>query len=417
MKKTFAFFTIETGIAHVARSLALAEELHKRGRRTIFALPKRKWSIFKNTKLRFIDVSPCSKIESINVVNIVRNAPFLKKLALEDLTILKKYHPDGVIVDFRPSTISAGIHLGIPTYCLTGSTALPYISYIPNLFQLSPLIVSPVSRLIQLLVARAKRKYLMSPLVNLMKGLGTSMSDSEFTGKIKYLVPESPSYLPMQNTRQNVFFVGHLTWKGFYQDKPSWLNHLNLTDKKTVYVSFGGTGFDKSKLISLCSHLVKKGYIVIVSSGTIAEPSDFPVKDGKLFVEKFLPSAEVLPKVDFVICHGGYGTMIESVTAGKPVIAIPFNPDQWLHAVRFQELGLGICTVNSSLSHLIKTITLDWEGFQKLSSATAEEKILNAADDISNNYDHYKKAIDKFKNRILPNQGAEFAADIVESKT
>jgi len=410
-KKTIVFFPIEVGLAHVVRSLGLADELQKRGNNIIFVLPKRKWSLLKNSKITPIDISPCSPNESISVINIIKNRTLLQKLASEDLALLKKYHPDCAIVDFRPSAIAASVHLKIPTFCLTGSLALPYTHYVPHFFNLK--ILNPfVYDITQLLISYAKKKYLIGTLLQIAQTLGSQMNENEFVDRITYLVPEESFYLPLAHPRENVHYIGHLLWAGFNHFKTDSL-HTFFPNGKTVYVSFGGTGFNPSKLISLSSALIRKGYKVIISSSTIAKPEDFsPHKN--LFVSPFLSTKEVLERVDAVICHGGYGTMIEAVLAKKPVIAIPFNPDQWIHAVRFKELGIGVNAINSPFLRLYNALTLNWKNFQKITSSISEEEIVAQLENVLQNYQVFHKRLQTFNRKISLQTGAERGADIIE---
>ena len=55
--KTLLFFPVEIGLAHSCRSLAIAEELQARGHRVIFALPKRKQTIIRNSPIPCIVLS------------------------------------------------------------------------------------------------------------------------------------------------------------------------------------------------------------------------------------------------------------------------------------------------------------------------------------------------------------------------
>lgn len=410
--KTIIFFPIEIGLAHIVRSLGIAEELKKRGHKVIFALPKRKWFLLRNSVIKPVDISQCSNTERIGVVKIVKNVPLLHRLANDDIKLLEKYRPDCSVVDFRISAVAASLHKKIPTYCISGSSSLPFDCYLPDVFTRSPL--SPViSSATRYIVLKAKEKFLINMLVNLIKKLGTNIGTKDLLHGIDYLVPENSSYLPLKNKLTNVHYVGHLTWNGFNHNKLNFKDVFSNSNK-IVYISFGGTGFNKSKFTSITSSILNAGYNAIVTTGTIAEPSDFP-SGRNLKVFKFLSAKDILPFVDAVVCHGGYGTMIEAALAGKPSIGIPFNPDQWLHSYRFQELGIGKCIINSPFRRLVKTISLDWEGFQEMAASISESQIINGLDTIFVNYQTYKKSLKHFKNENLNINGEVRAANIIES--
>jgi UDP:flavonoid glycosyltransferase YjiC (YdhE family) len=49
-------------------------------------------------------------------------------------------------------------------------------------------------------------------------------------------------------------------------------------------------------------------------------------------VETYVPQAQVLGRADLVVCHGGSGTMLASLGAGLPVVAMPQGADQFINA-------------------------------------------------------------------------------------
>ncbi|MEZ4599376.1 MAG: glycosyltransferase [Syntrophotaleaceae bacterium] len=53
----------------------------------------------------------------------------------------------------------------------------------------------------------------------------------------------------------------------------------------------------------------------------------------------WLPGAYMISMADLVIFHGGYGTMMEIVTSGKPSIVIPFHSEQESNGRRLERLG------------------------------------------------------------------------------
>jgi UDP:flavonoid glycosyltransferase YjiC (YdhE family) len=49
----------------------------------------------------------------------------------------------------------------------------------------------------------------------------------------------------------------------------------------------------------------------------------------------------VLPSVDLVVTHAGFGTLMFSAGAGKPTLCLPNGRDQNDNAARAEALGLG----------------------------------------------------------------------------
>ena len=64
--------------------------------------------------------------------------------------------------------------------------------------------------------------------------------------------------------------------------------------------------------------------------------------DPDFFISKWTPQAELLqdPAIKVVITHCGWGGTLETLTAGKPIVAIPFFGDQPINASLLKERGV-----------------------------------------------------------------------------
>ncbi|MBI3366072.1 hypothetical protein HY041_00390 [Candidatus Roizmanbacteria bacterium] len=411
-QKTILFFPIEIGLAHILRSLSIAEELKRRNHKVYIVLPKRKHKHFERTTVPFLNTRQIIKKDSIEIINLLQNPTLIANLAKEEAKIVRKYKADAIVVDYRPSALIPPVIANIPTFFITGSTGLPYGFCLPKFLNIPNILFKMIiAPLVNFFIGIVKYQYFLLPTYKAVKLFDSNIQLMDIIDNIHYLVVEERSYLSNESKRNNVHYIGHTLWKGFENHSPPWINKIS-PDGNTVYISFGGTGFDKLKLFALAIALIKKGYRTIVSCGTIAEPEEFP-KLKNLFVEKFVPGNEIAKRVDLVVCHGGYGTIIESVVAGKPFVSLPFNPDQLLHSFRMQELGLGICISNSMLQNLITILRLDWTSLQNMSSQIPVEKVVKAVESIFIHYDQYKSRIENYSKKITMN-GDKKAADIIE---
>ena len=60
-------------------------------------------------------------------------------------------------------------------------------------------------------------------------------------------------------------------------------------------------------------------------------------------VERWWPQRDVMPQASAMAGHGGFGTTMEGLASGVPMVVVPlFASDQILNAVRVQETGAGI---------------------------------------------------------------------------
>lgn len=403
-KKTFIFFPVEAGLAHITRSLAIAEELVKRKNRVIFALTKNKQFLVTNKNIEVLDIGEFFNDEQS--IEKIKDPSYLSPFILEEIKILKKYKPDVAVVDFRLSAIVSCKIVDIPTVFITNSDGLPFQTYLPNL-KLPKLFQVLMIPLFNFVISNFKSQYFKA-LLQAARLFSKKFQMNDLYD-LTYIIPEPKDYLPVQNNKFDIYYVGPIWWNGFNNFRPLWLKNIK-SDGKTIYLTFGGTGYDPKKLLILSEALVKKGYRVIVSSSNIVNPEQFK-KIEDLYVEKFLPGFEVCQRVDLVVCHGGIGTMAQALLSKKPVVAVPFNPDQYLHAFRFEELGLGKCVPNLKLIDLIR---LDWENYEQKGRDLPIERILDAIEKVLNGKDWFKDSIEKYRKKFSTGEAHKKAADIIE---
>lgn len=407
--KTYVFFSTEAGLAHVTRSLAVAKELKRRGARIIFAVGKEKHGFVRKAGLQPVDV-PTALPEGLAVDAMLKwqDETFVYSVAKVDYEIIKKYNPDCVIVDFRSPSVAASLAARVPTFFLTGSGGLPYGCWIPG-FGLPKTIHHALTPLLQQYIWSKKRSFFQA-MISAARMLGEQTTVEQAIHRIRFIVPEISSYLPSTNRSLHISYVGPIFWDRFTSYRPSWLKSIR-PDGRTIYLSFGGTGYDASKLVALASELVEQGYRVIVSASTIAPIEAFP-KHPDLFVTSYVDGLEASRRADVIVCHGGYGTIMQAAIAGKPIVAIPFNPDQLLHSLRWQELGLGVCLVRLKLSAFFP---LRWEKIMNLGSTVSDDRILKAVESVLSRRKDYNVSIQTFTRLLSKRSGVSLAADVIET--
>lgn len=405
--KTIIFFPVEPGIAHVTRCLAIAGVLKKRGHRVIFAICKEKQQLPRQAEMEVVSLPIFLRDDFARWIETLKDPKQYLSTVREELQVLKWFKPDVAVVDFRLTAILASRMCGVPTVFITGSGGLPYGCYIPNPgyprflhYLLQPLF--------QKASGRAKQPYI-DGLLTAGTMLGHTYTTNDLFDQMVYLIPEVNGYLPAADNTLKRHYVGPIFWEGFAHYTPPWLEKIS-PDGHTVYVSFGGTGLDGQKLVDLSALLVERGYRVVVSSSNIVDIKAFP-QHPRLFVTKYISGRDICRRVDIVVCHGGYGTMMQAALSGKPVVAVPFNPDQILHSLRFQELALGKTVMNLDLMTIFR---LNWKKLQMLASSVSNEQISDAVSLILSDDSKYKTAIERFMISYNLMEGNIKAADIIE---
>lgn len=78
----------------------------------------------------------------------------------------------------------------------------------------------------------------------------------------------------------------------------------------------------------------------LVTTGPELDPARLRGGNGIVIVRS-APHTEVLDHVDLVITHGGHGTVLKSLVAGRPMLVLPHGRDQHDNAVRVTARGAG----------------------------------------------------------------------------
>lgn len=409
-RKTILFFPVEPGIAHITRCLAIAQVLKNRGQRVIFAICREKQAFLKQAGMEAVPVSIFLHEDLWKWITTLKNPRHHLPLVQEELEILAKYKPDLVVVDFRLTAIVSAKIAGVPAVFVTHSGGLPTGCHIPNLGY-PRFLHRFLLPFVQQTVRYAKAPF-VNALVQAAWELGYTLTAEDILKYPTYLIPEAANYLPANQDTISRSYVGPIFWNGFTKYRPAWLKNIK-PDGKTVYVTFGGTGYDSQKLIDLCRTLVMQGFRVIVSCSTIAEITAFP-RHKRLYVAKYISGWDISQRVDIVVCHGGYGTMMQAALSGVPVVAMPFNPDQIVHSLRFQELGLGKTVLKISPFDLIR---LDWTRLQELAGSIPSDRIKEAIIEILTDYPKYLRSIKQFKAGADFSAGSQKAAQVIERLT
>jgi UDP:flavonoid glycosyltransferase YjiC (YdhE family) len=157
-----------------------------------------------------------------------------------------------------------------------------------------------------------------------------------------YLDAYPPSFQPLH--------VGDLAPKHYvlrpvpYQvgDVPQlpWLDELD--GRPTAYVTMG-TVFNRvaDAIARVLDALAGEQLNVVATIGDNGNSACLR-PGARVWIERYLPLAAILDRVDVVICHGGYNTVVAALVAGKPMLCLPLGADQHYNAFRVSASGAGL---------------------------------------------------------------------------
>ncbi|KPJ00052.1 Ecdysteroid UDP-glucosyltransferase [Papilio xuthus] len=159
----------------------------------------------------------------------------------------------------------------------------------------------------------------------------------------------------------NVVYIGGI-YKDAEQDLPEDLKlFLNASKHGVIYFSLGSN----VKSSQLCTETIamflevfsQLPYDVIWKwdKGQLLTPKN-------IMISEWLPQSSLLkhPKVKLFITHGGLQSTEEAISAGVPLIGIPFYGDQFYNVERYEQfkIGVKIDIYNITKQHLYETIMM-----------------------------------------------------------
>ena len=138
-------------------------------------------------------------------------------------------------------------------------------------------------------------------------------------------------------------FIGPVQWAP-KTVRPAWWNEA-LEHHPLAYVCMGSSG-NQNVLAKVVEALAGMG----VRSMVAGSPKALEHSPAKAWVEPFIDGAEAAAICDIVVCNGGSPSTYQALAAGKPVVGICGNLDQYLNMHHIGRAGAGLTLRSDSLS-------------------------------------------------------------------
>ena len=370
--KHILFFAETVTLAHMARCVALAKELHNSGNYIItIAADDRYDDIVGSLPFRRIPLYSISSqyFEKKLAKGLpIYNAQILSSYVNEELRIIDEINPDFIIGDFRISlSISCQIKK-IPYATITNAYWSPYadIEY--------PVPEIPITKFFGVVMAQ-KIFNVVRPLIFKLHTLAFNKVCKEFRCPVlSYDLREIythadytfygdiQSLVPMNALPSNHIFIGPVLWSAKVP-LPVWWESLPA-DKPIVFITLGSSG-DYSLLPWLIKTL---SYMAVTVICVTAKKYVIENSYANVFMTDFLPSDLTVKKADIVITNGGSSMAYQCIAENKYIIGFPSNLDQYLMMSLVEKGGYGKLirsgkvnaniieqTVNHALSQINRT--------------------------------------------------------------
>ncbi|NRD27789.1 glycosyltransferase [Frigoribacterium sp. VKM Ac-2836] len=109
-----------------------------------------------------------------------------------------------------------------------------------------------------------------------------------------------------------------------------------------VYVSFGSFLSVRSDVLGRVAEALRRVGVraaIALGSGDRADLGEVPPD---WLVREFLPQVTLLDAAAAAVTHGGNNSVTEAMTAGVPVVVLPFSTDQFAGAAALERTGVGV---------------------------------------------------------------------------
>ncbi|HWS85163.1 MAG TPA: macrolide family glycosyltransferase [Ktedonobacteraceae bacterium] len=145
-------------------------------------------------------------------------------------------------------------------------------------------------------------------------------------------------------------------------------------EQPILYISLGTVFNNQPEFFKMCFEAFgEQPWQVVLSRGKHVDPAALgPVPDNFL-VSPYVPQLEILSRTQVFVTHGGMNSTMESLYYGVPMVAIPQMLEQAMTARRITEMGLGIALEKEAVN-----VTMLREAVERVANgSTFRERVQN----------------------------------------
>lgn len=356
-KPVILFFQFDL-MSHIFRSLRLAKVLNNTY--DVYMRESEKYSKYiENSgvkEFKCIDFDPETSVKKLGEYDFSwLNEKNLEKIFLAQVDVINKYKPDIVIGDTSFSLKMAAEQTGVKYISILNGYFTKYYKLTREL-SLSHPISKYISRLPKGILNPIVRYKEAENFMLILKEFNKVRAKYSLSGTDNYLdeiegnsniICDLPEIFPQKNLPENYHFIGPL----FYENRIS--NGVDKksidSNKKTILVSLGSSSdWDRFKFLN--DNEFSKYNIIIAGNNHNILHAPFLIKTS------FVNFNELHSILDLVICHGGNGTLSNSLVHKIPVLCLPLQPEQHWNTQRIGKMGYGQSIETIKLKRIIKVI-------------------------------------------------------------
>lgn len=345
-KPRILFVADAVTLAHVVRPVTLATALDPAQYEVRFATDPRYEATIGPLPFpveRIHTISPGQFARALAHGSPIFNASDYERYVAEDLELIARLRPDVVVGDFRLSLAISARVARVPYVNVSNAYWSPYA----RVRQVIPEItlariagarvgqavfdwVRGIGYAVHVLPAnRIRKKHGLAPLP---LDFRYALADGDVT--LYSDVPEIISMGPLPATH---VFAGPIPWSPPV-GLPEWWTRASAAPRdRIVYVSLGSSG-PPGVFTKVLAALASSPVTVIAAS---VKPLDPALVPANAFVAPLLPGDQAASLAAAVVCNGGSPTSYQGLTAGRPIIGLATNTDQFLNMAAVEDAGCG----------------------------------------------------------------------------
>ncbi|MDJ0338917.1 glycosyltransferase [Cryobacterium sp. PH31-O1] len=300
----------------------------------------------------FFDATRRGMVDTLRFQAEARSSDLLYnpvEIAREVQRIVARVQPDQVIVDHlafsaRLGLLSAGVAhadvvLGHPSALPVGTEVYGYPPTWPEVF-------SPEASELALLELQceAVRDTFTAQWNDALRELDPaarlSVDAFQESGDVLMLNYPSELHAPARTSQlpPHVFLGSAVRSETVDSEVEAWLAADSLP---VVYVSFGSFLSVRGDVLArVCAALAALPVRVAIAVGA-TDPAELGPIPASWLVRAFLPQVRLLQAAALAVTHGGNNSVTEAMTAGVPLVVLPFSTDQFAGAAALDAVGFG----------------------------------------------------------------------------
>ena len=273
------------------------------------------------------------------------DAPSIQRYVEEELALFERVRPDVVVGDFRISLAISAKRAGIPYINITNAYWSPYalIRHVVPEITVARVLGTRAGQIAFDLFRRAGYAAHVVPVNKVRRRFGLPPLAADFRWAImdadETLYADIPEIVPTEPLPATHRFIGPIPWVPPVS-LPAWWPELEAVAGKhpVIYVNLGSSGSEGAFEKALAALADLDVTIVAATAGRPLASE----KRGNAFVTDYLPGDRAAEFADVVVCNGGSPSSYQALAAGKPVVGMAANTDQFLNMAAVEEAAAGV---------------------------------------------------------------------------